>query len=126
MHVLVIENEETIQTIIASFLQRYGQEHGVHVQLKGLRDAVQGLFELTTNGEAYDLVILNVGLPGASGSDIYADLMHVQPDLLGRVMLVTGHRRELEARFPDRNLFILDKPFQYQQFSHMITEVTGT
>lgn len=126
MHVLVIENEETIQAIIASFLQRYGQEHGVHVQLKGLRDGVQGLFELTTNGEAYDLVILDEGLPGVSGSDIYADMMHVQPDLLGRIMFITGHRQEVEARFPGRNLFILDKPFQYQQFNQMITEVTGT
>jgi two-component system LytT family response regulator len=126
MQVLVIENEETIQAIIASFMQRYGEEHGVHVQPKGLRDGMQGLFELTTNGEAYDLVILDEGLPGVSGSEIYADLVHVQPDLLGRLMFITGHRREIEERFPERDLFILDKPFQYQQFSRMITEVTGT
>jgi len=125
MRVLVIEDEETIQGIIASFLTRYGQSCGIQVEVKGLRDAVMGLYELTTHGDAYDLVVLDVRMPAMPGDDIYENLVRIEPDLVARVMFVTGYREEIERRFLARTPAILDKPFRYEQFSGMVAELVG-
>ena len=62
MRILVIEDEETLARLIESRLKR--ENHGVDVALDGdtgLMEALRGI---------YDLIILDVMLPGTSGFDI--------------------------------------------------------
>lgn len=116
MNVLLIEDEENMQTIIAAFLKRYAQKHGRDVRVKALSDPIQGLFESTTNGENYDLILLDVRLPKLSGDEIYRSIMHVNPEILDRILFVTGYKEDLQNRFANASLRILAKPFRYDQF----------
>jgi DNA-binding response OmpR family regulator len=123
LNVLIIEDEDTIQGILAKFLERYAEARNKSVRIKGLHDPVQGLFELTASGNAYDLVILDVRLPKLTGDEIYNSLIQVQPALLDRVLFVTGYRQDIADRFPGLTLRILDKPFRYSDFEQAVSTI---
>jgi len=121
--VLTIDDEDTVQSILAAFLNRYLGERGLQSDIKTLSDPVQGLFELSTNGEQYSLILLDVRLPKLTGDEIYNSLMHVNPNLLERVLFVTGYPDDLTDRFSDKPLNILQKPFRYQSFTEQLSTI---
>ena len=125
MNVLLVDDETNIQKIVASFLERYGEERSLTVHTKTLGDAVQGLFEATANGARYDMIVLDVRLPKLTGDEIYNSLSHVSPELLDRVLFITGYRGDLDARFPRRKLRVLETPFLYQQFIDEVEAIIG-
>ena len=120
IHALVVDDEDTVQSILAAFLNRYAQQTSREIQIRTLSDPVQGLFELTTNGERYNLILLDVRLPKLTGDDIYNSLEQINPELLNRVLFVTGYPEDLAERFPGRELRILQKPFRYQAFTEKL------
>ncbi|HXH65505.1 MAG TPA: response regulator [Mariprofundaceae bacterium] len=120
IHALVVDDEDTVQSILAAFLNRYAQQTSREIQIRTLSDPVQGLFELTTNGERYNLILLDVRLPKLTGDDIYNSLEQINPELLKRVLFVTGYPEDLAERFPGRELRILQKPFRYQAFTEKL------
>jgi len=115
MNVLLVDDEFNIQKIVSGFLDRYSTEHHIPVNTKVLGDPVQGLFEVTANGSNYDMIMLDVRLPMVTGDEIYNSLSHVSPELLDRVLFITGFRADLDDRFPAQDLRVLDKPFRYRQ-----------
>jgi len=121
--VLIVEDEETVQSILAAFLQRYLGEKGMTGDIRILTDPVQGLFDLSTNGEQYAAILLDVRLPKLTGDEIYNSLEQVNPDLLNRVLFVTGYADDLTDRWPDKKLNILEKPFRYHSFAEKIGEI---
>jgi len=121
--VLTIDDEETVQNILTAFVQRYMKERGMKCQVKAISDPVQGLFELSTNGDYYSVILLDVRLPKLTGDEIYNSLAHVNPGLLERVMFVTGYPDDLADRFSEKTLRILQKPFRYEQFSKSMDEI---
>ncbi|MES0372073.1 MAG: response regulator [Mariprofundaceae bacterium] len=121
--VLAIDDEDTVQSILAAFLNRYIGEKGLESSIKTLSDPVQGLFELTTQGNQYSIILLDVRLPKLTGDEIYSSLIHVNPELLERVIFVTGYPDDLTDRFPDLELNILQKPFRYQNFTEKLNAV---
>jgi len=123
MNVLLIDDEENMQSIMAAFLKRYGDLHDMQVEIKSLFDPVQGLFEITSNGDHYDLFLLDVRLPKLTGDEIYQSITHVNPELLDKVLFITGYREDLDARFPEHSLKILDKPFRYAQLEAQIDTI---
>ena len=123
MNVLLVDDEANIQKIISGFLERYADEHRVPVHTKALTDPVQGLFEATANGHHYDMILLDVRLPRLTGDEIYNSLGHVSPELLDRVLFITGFRGDLDARFPATTLRVLEKPFRYQQLADQIKAI---
>jgi DNA-binding NtrC family response regulator len=121
--ILAIDDEHTVQSILAAFLNRYLDEKGLKHEIKTLSDPVQGLFELSTNGDQYAVIILDVRLPKLTGDEIYNSLIHVNPDLLDRVLFITGYPNDLTDRFADQTLNILPKPFRYQNFIEKIEPI---
>ena len=121
--VLAIEDEDTVQSILTAFINRYLEEKGVQSNVKMLSDPVQGLFELTTQGDQYSVILLDVRLPKLTGDEIYSSLIHVNPELLERVIFVTGYPDDLTERFPDMDLKILQKPFRYQDFTEKLNTI---
>jgi len=121
--ILAIDDEDTVQSILTAFLNRYLGEKGAQSEIKTLSDPVQGLFELITNGEQYSVILLDVHLPKLTGDEIYNSLIYVNPNLLERVLFVTGYPNDLNERFPDQSLNILQKPFRYQSFTEKICEI---
>ncbi|MDX8401127.1 MAG: response regulator [Mariprofundaceae bacterium] len=121
--VLVMDDEDTVQSILAAFVNRYFSNKGETFDIKTLSDPVQGLFELTANGDAYGLVLLDVRIPKLSGDEIYNSLEHVNPAMLDRVVFVTGYPEDLTDRFPGHELNILQKPFRYDTFATCLDKV---
>lgn len=121
--VLVVDDEDTVQAILNAFVNRYLDEKGYERSIKTLSDPVQGLFELTTQGEQYQLILLDVRLPKLTGDEIYSSLMHVNPNLLERVLFVTGYATDLTDRFPDKDLNILQKPFRYEHLAEQMGKI---
>lgn len=114
--ILAIDDEDTVQSIIMSFLKRFLGKRDITFDIRNFNDPVQGLFELSSNGSSYQVILLDVRLPKLNGDEIYNSLIHVNPDLLDRVLFITGYAEDLTQRFPDRTLNILPKPFRYDSF----------
>lgn len=121
--VLVVDDEDTVQSILNAFVNRYLDEKGHERSIKTLSDPVQGLFELTTQGDQYQLILLDVRLPKLTGDEIYSSLIHVNPNLLERVLFVTGYADDLTDRFPDQELNILQKPFRYENLAEQMGKI---
>jgi len=120
---LVIDDDDTVQSIIAAFIDRYMQEKNVQGSVKRVTDPVQGLFVLNTHGNEYDAILLDVRLPKLSGDEIYNSLISLEQDFIHRIMFVTGYANDLIARFPDLELNILQKPFRYQDLAKRLDEL---
>jgi len=112
-NVLIIEDEENIQGILTTFIERYFEYRGMQANIKSLKDPIAGLYELSMRGGEYDLVILDIRLPKLSGDEIYNSISHVNPDMVNRIMFVTAYSEDLVERWPDKKFNILEKPFRY-------------
>ncbi len=123
MKVLIIDDEDAVQSILSAFLNRYISEKGMQGNIKSMYDPVESLFELTTHGDQYQLILLDVRIPKLSGDEIYSSLEHVNPDILNRILFVTGYPEDLYERFPEKQFNILQKPFRYDAFSRQLDTV---
>ena len=121
--ILTIDDEETVQGIITAFLNRFLGEKNIPYEIKSFHDPVQGLFELSAHGEQYRAILLDVRLPRLTGDEIFNSLLHVNPELVNRVIFITAYPDDLIQRFPDMELNILSKPFRYRDFCEKIVTV---
>lgn len=129
MRILIIDDEEHIQRIFAAFLLRYGQDHQVRIESRAARDPVQAMQELTSNGNNYDLILLDLRMPKLSGCEICRAIARDHPQLLSRVLFITGYPEDLikdSPGEPDTKLNILEKPFRYKQLAAKINAISST
>jgi len=125
MKALIIDDEDSVQGILSAFLNRYVAERGMEGEVVSMSDPVQSLFELTSRGHEYQVILLDVRIPRLSGDEIYSSLEQVNPDVVGRIMFVTGYPEDLHERFPDKEFNILQKPFRYSKFAEKLDELFG-
>jgi len=125
MKTLIIDDEDSVQGILSAFLNRYVAEKGIEGEIVSMGDPVQSLFELTARGQEYQVILLDVRIPRLSGDEIYSSLEQVNPDILGRIMFVTGYPEDLHERFPDKEFNILQKPFRYSKFAEKLDDLLG-
>ncbi len=121
--ILTIDDEDSVQSIIVAFLNRFLSEHSFSCEVKAFNDPIQGVFELTSQGEQYQVILLDVRLPKLTGDEIFNSLLHTNPELIKRVIFITGYPNDLIHRFPDMKLNILNKPFRYKNFCEKIADV---
>ncbi|TLS69148.1 response regulator [Mariprofundus erugo] len=121
--VLIIDDEDSVQSILTAFLNRYVSNRGMQCEIVTMGDPVQSLFELTTSGSQYQLVLLDVRIPKLSGDEIYSSIEQVNPDILGRIMFITGYPEDLYERFPGKRFNVLQKPFRFESFSNKLDEL---
>ena len=123
--VRIIDDEDSVQSILAAFLNRYVSEKGMQCDIVSMSDPVQSLFELTTHGAEYQLVLLDVRIPKLSGDEIYSSLEQVNPEILDRIVFITGYPEDLYDRFPEKTFNVLQKPFRYNSFSEKLDSQLG-
>ncbi|WP_288160566.1 response regulator transcription factor [Faecalibaculum rodentium] len=113
MRILVIEDEETLARLIESRLKR--ENNGVDVALDGdtgLMEALRGI---------YDLIILDVMLPGTSGFDILSALKKQR--ISSKVIMLTA-RGALEDRLHGLKAGADDyvtKPFHLEELAARVS-----
>ncbi len=113
MRVLIVEDEPRLARHIASALTESGHDH-----VRG-GDGEGALRELSVN--SFDLVVLDVGLPGRDGFDVLREMR--QRRIATRVIMLTA-RGELNDRVLGLKLGADDylaKPFAMQEFLARIT-----
>lgn len=112
MRLLLVEDEEDLLAALAKGLRREG--YAVDVASEG----VEGLSMLEV--EPYDLVILDLGLPGMDGLEVIRRVRREQPALL---ILVLTARAQLDDRVRGLDLGAddyLTKPFGFEELSARI------
>jgi PAS domain S-box-containing protein len=81
-NILVVDDEPAV----LKFLCRTLEEQGYKVD--GVQDAKEVLLKLRNGG--YDLILLDIKLPGTSGIEIYKHMQKRAPSLAKKVVFITG------------------------------------
>ncbi len=116
VRVLLVEDELLVSAPIIQVLQRHG--HTVRHVENGL-DAWK---HLETNLGAYELLIIDVNLPGMNGIDVVARAR--EHDFQGRIFMVSGRftSSDMSALTRLRIDHSLTKPFNVQQFLQAVNK----
>lgn len=112
--VLLVEDDRAVRSMVAAYLAREG------FRVTEARDVAGGLWMMTSE---FDLVIVDIGLPGPSGLDLVASLKARWPE--AQVIVMTGHR-EVEAAADAVNAgadrYLL-KPFEISEIRQHIEDL---
>ena len=100
---LVVEDDGAILNLVKIILEREG------FIVEGVKNgaAAIGLLE----GIAYDLLILDLMLPGIGGEELLGYLELTQPKYLRRVIVTTASPARMSCDFLKRICHVLAKPF---------------
>jgi CheY-like chemotaxis protein len=117
--ILVVEDEPMISGLMREVLQAEG--HAVDVAASGI-EALGRLQE-----RSYDLIVSDLRMPGLDGPGLYRELGRRRPDLLRRIMFVTGSALDpVNQRFlEDNRVPWLAKPFSLVDFQELIQRMLG-
>ena len=108
--ILVVEDEPTIRRFYERLFSTYGLE-------TIFAPTGNVAMEVLESGQSFDIILLDVRLPGLSGREIWKLLEIKRPEMCSRVILVTGDilnagtRRLLE----DSGRPYLEKPFSTEE-----------
>ncbi|MGH7823277.1 MAG: response regulator, partial [Candidatus Binatia bacterium] len=105
LRALVVDDEPGVRVGFAKLLER----HGVRVHAVG--DGPSALRRI--EAEVYDVIFLDLRMPGMSGIDVYERLRQQKPAQASRVVLMTADAASLEVRvfLESVDLPVLLKPF---------------
>ena len=107
--ILVVEDDEAIRELVRKALAPLG----THVLLAG--SAAEAL--AVAAGTHVDLLLTDVGLPGASGTELATELCAERPDL--QVIYMTGWQEHVAlADVPEGAL--LSKPFSLAELTRVV------
>ena len=114
--VLIVDDEEEIVNVSKSLLEVMGY------RVLTARNGQEALQIYSKHKEAIDIVLLDMIMPGMSGSHVYDQLKLINPDV--RVLLVSGYSRDREAtaRLASRCDGFIQKPFKIQDLSRSIRQ----
>lgn len=85
LRVLVVDDEEMLRRLVASLLERDGH----HVQVASSGDEAIALFAgAWALGEAFDVVVTDLTMPGTDGEEVAAEVKRTSPRT--PVILLTG------------------------------------
>lgn len=75
----------------------------------------------------YDVILMDIRMPGMSGRELYARLNQAGPGIAGRVAVITGDTSDAGTRafLRENNLPFIAKPFGREQLLEKVNEVLG-
>ena len=115
MRVLVVDDEEVVRTATTRMLEAEGYE------VVDASDGGAAIERVREQPDGIDLVMLDLTMPGLSGSETLVELRRIRPDL--PVVLMTGRAPGGVGRNLDRAT-VLAKPFRLADIHRAIRAVT--
>ncbi len=112
--VLLVEDDDTIRTL----LQRQLRKQGLTVVTAADGAEALALFRLD---KAFDLLITDVIMPGLDGSRLIAAVREQVPGI--RILAISGYTGDLAARSLPSDVAWLQKPFRSAEFTESVLEV---
>jgi PAS domain S-box-containing protein len=116
-HVLVVDDEEAIRALIGIILKKNGHL----VDSTGNPEEVLPKIENTD----YDLIIMDVHIPGLSGMELYSKIIDKSPQLARKFLFITGDSADSNTRafLRRNNLSYIVKPFEKNELLENIKEL---
>ncbi|MBL0712945.1 MAG: response regulator [Desulfosarcina sp.] len=116
-HILLIDDESAVLQIFRENLKRLG-----YVVVTA-QSGEEGLRLYEQRPCRFDLVILDMIMPGLSGADTYRRLKTINPEI--KVLLATGYSEDGQAReiLDEGCEGFIQKPFKLEQLSAIIREL---
>ena len=114
--ILIVDDEESIREVFARILQRAGYQTAFASDGLEAREAILA--------EDYDLILCDLNIPKLSGDRLYEQLAEEKPEVLPRIVFITGdiynqRIRDFMARVPNR---FITKPFDRNEFLKTVRE----
>lgn len=107
VRILIAEDEEPIRCFLSKVFERMGAEATV------VEDATQAVE--TALAEKFDLLLLDVRMPGGGGVEAYQRIREVKPELARRAVFMTGELSvEMNEIVGKEYSGVLQKPFMLQ------------
>jgi CheY-like chemotaxis protein len=115
--VLLLDDDLSMQRLVSTLLRRNG--YRVDVVSNG-RDALERIEQFN-----YDALLLDVMTPTEGAVTVIRTLREKKPELLGRVVLVTGATDSL-IREPAKDVYaVLHKPFETRQLLELVSKLVA-
>jgi CheY-like chemotaxis protein len=115
--VLVVDDDLELANVLAAALR--AEQHEVEIAANGV-DALAAI-----DREPFDVILSDVRMPKLDGPGFYRELQRRHPELLDRVVFVTGDilGRETAAFLEHARVAHLTKPFDIKQVRRVVSEV---
>jgi DNA-binding response OmpR family regulator len=106
--ILIVDDEEAIRLLVSTILSQS------ECSVDATGDAGEALAKLEST--SYDIVLMDIRMPGMSGMELYARIIDKHPELTGKVIFMTGDSSDSTTRaFLEQNkLTFLTKPFDIE------------
>jgi len=116
--VLIVDDEQTVRATAAQMIAFYG------FTVKQAESGQQALDFLRQRGSRFDLVLLDLTMPGMDGYATFTALRQLQPDQ--RIVVFSGYSaQDAKQRFAGQNLNgFLQKPFSADSLREVLREAT--
>ncbi|MDP1578926.1 MAG: PAS domain S-box protein [Candidatus Didemnitutus sp.] len=112
--VLIVDDEAPLRYLLEAALTRKGYK------IESASDGLEAIDRIATNPHRYDIVLLDLNMPGASGIDVYKVIKVANPEL--PVLIITGHLTP-EARAECERLgqkHFLKKPYALDELGRIL------
>ncbi len=118
-HILFVDDEEFLRDAVREMLAWLGYEVTV------CADGFEALAIYSPAPERFDLVILDMKMPGMTGLDCFERMKQLRPGV--RALISTGYciDEERQKVFDEGILGIIQKPFVSAQLAHAVNEALG-
>ncbi|MBN2239456.1 MAG: response regulator [Dehalococcoidales bacterium] len=115
--ILVVDDEKNIRTFVADLLQRKGYT-------VELAETGEQAIEMVENHD-YDVVLLDIKLPGLSGIETYEWLLNISGNIDEKVIFVSGDvmNSDTTSYVLSANIPFINKPFDQEQLYNAINRI---
>ncbi len=110
---MVVDDDTAVRAVTGEMLKRGNYQ----VTSVGSGQAALDVLER----EHFDLILLDVGMPGMSGVEAYQQLRMSLPEQ--KVLFMTGYAEDDITDLGNPNTFILPKPFSLKLFNETISAI---
>ncbi len=115
--ILIIDDEPAVRTLISAVLTAAGH------RMESTADPAEGLANVTR--ENFDLLFLDIQMPGMDGRELFDLITAARPELAARTIVITGDTQHPATRdfIASHNLPSLSKPFDRAALSRMVNDI---
>jgi len=116
--ILVIDDEPIVRALIEKVLTQSG--HSVDT----IDDAIKAIDKLDA-GVIYDVILIDVRMPGMSGIELYSRILEKTPKMKNRIIFITGDVMGIDTKafLTQNNLTYFAKPFNIEALKEKINAI---
>ena len=116
--ILVVDDEPGVRALLEKILTQNGYAVEVIADAGIARDKLDA-------GEIFDVILIDIRMPGMNGVEFYAYISEKKPALKNRIIIITGDVMglDIKAFLAQNNLPSLSKPFDIKLLKKQIADV---